>query len=302
MSITTWQGRAHRAARLTTLVKIGVPWLLVLLALCPGVTVGAVFAICLPLLVATGQLSSRQLKSACEAMPRKFAMSLAVLTALWGYPVWASQANLSLFLLVPVGIAGCADAIRSGYWQFSGHRFALSPKGPTIALAQCAAWLLVGLSVFLAAGEAGAYCRLEPSGLRGSRLLRLPREQGDLYHRIIQSAHRHGRSFYTMPGLGSLYFWADADPPTCINPTTWMTLLTPAEQAKVVEDLQKTPDLCVIRWNLLVKFWVRDLDISGNKIVRYIEDNFVPVESFEGFDILVRRPPDPQTTAKQVGR
>jgi hypothetical protein len=292
--IATRRGRGQKAARLSTLVKIGVPSLLVLLALWPGVTVGAVFTACLPLIVATGQPSAQQPKSACEVAPRQFAVSLAVLTALWGYPVWASQAHLSLFLLIPVAMVGCADGIRYGYWQFGGRDSALWHKGPRIALSHLAALVLVGLSVFSAAGEAGTYSRMEPSGLRGSRLLHMPREQGDLYRRIIQSARAHGRSFYTMPGLGSLYFWAAADPPTCINPTAWMTLLTPAQQAKVVEDLQKAPDLCVIRWDLLVKFWVRDLDISGNKVVRYIEENFVLVESFEGFDILARRPPAPK--------
>ena len=71
-----------------------------------------------------------------------------------------------------------------------------------------------------------------------------------------------------------------------------MTLLTPEQQTKAVEDLQKTPDLCVIRWNRLVQFWTRGRDISGNKVVRYIEGNFAVVESFNGCDIMVRRPGD----------
>jgi hypothetical protein len=148
---------------------------------------------------------------------------------------------------------------------------------------------VIGVAWLQAGQAAGAYHRLEPSGLRGSRLLRVPREQADFYRRLIQAAQAHGRSFYTMPGLGSLYFWANQDPPTAINATTWMTLLTPDQQAKVVEDLQKTPDLCVIRWNPLVEFWTRGREIAQNKVVRYLEDNFVVVESFDECDILVRR-------------
>jgi hypothetical protein len=48
----------------------------------------------------------------------------------------------------------------------------------------------------------------------------------------------------------------------------------------------------VIRWNPLVEYWTRGQDISQNKIVRYIEDNFVTVESFNECDIMVRRPVD----------
>jgi hypothetical protein len=69
-----------------------------------------------------------------------------------------------------------------------------------------------------------------------------------------------------------------------------MTLLTPEQQAKVLADLERTPDLCVIRWNPQVEFWTRGRDISGNKVVRYIEGNFAVVESFNGCDIMVRRP------------
>jgi hypothetical protein len=153
-----------------------------------------------------------------------------------------------------------------------------------------AAVVVLGLALLQASQAVAAYKRLEPSGLPGSRLLHLPREQADFYRQVIQSARAHGHSFFTMPGLGSFYFWAEADPPTCINPTTWMTLLTPEQQAKVLADLERTPDLCVIRWNPQVEFWTRGRDISGNKVVRYIEGNFAVVESFNGCDIMVRRP------------
>jgi hypothetical protein len=100
-----------------------------------------------------------------------------------------------------------------------------------------------------------------------------------------------------MPGLDSLYFWAEEEPPTCINVPNWMELLTPAQQSKLVADLQNADDLCVICWNIDVKFWTCDRDISGNKVVRYIKDNFIGAESFDGCDILVRRSQS-GTTAK----
>jgi hypothetical protein len=148
---------------------------------------------------------------------------------------------------------------------------------------------VVGLALVQADRAVAAYQRLEPSRLLGSRFLHMPRDQADFYRRLIQAAGAHGRSFFTMPCLGSLYLWAHQEPPTYINPTSWMTLLTPDQQSQVVADLQKTPDLCVIRWNPMVRFWTHGQDISQNKIVRYIEDNFITVESFADCDILVRR-------------
>jgi len=252
---------------------------------------------CLPLVAATAQPAARQPRAAGELAPRHFAVSLAVLSALWGYPVWGSQGALSLFLLIPVALVSCSDCLRYGCWQLGKLEVLRSSRRSdrSWALAYVGVVAVVGLSLIWAGSAAKAYYGLQPAGLRGSRLLRMPPKQVDFYRRLIEAARAHGRSVFTMPGMNSLYFWTDTDPPTSINSTTWMTLLTPDQQTKVVEDLRKAPDLCVIRCNPLVKFWVRGLDISGNKVVRYIEDNFVTAESFGGTDILVRRAAAPST-------
>jgi hypothetical protein len=283
-------------------LKLAVAPFMIFAVLKLGIT--QAFIWCLPLVVATAGPAPRQPQSSSELAPRYFALSLAVMNALWGYPIWGSQAGLSFFLLIPVAMVSCADAIRHGSWsmgQQAADTSAKSWSAPVLwrfrrrhtglkALGFAAVTAVLGLALLQANQAASAYKRLEPSGLPGSRLLHLPRQQADFYRQIIQSARTHGRSFFTMPGLGSLYFWADADPPTCIHPTAWMTLLTPAQQTKVVSDLEKAPNLCVIRWNPLIEFWTRGRDISGNKVVRYIEDSFVTAESFNGCDIMVRKP------------
>ena len=108
---------------------------------------------------------------------------------------------------------------------------------------------IVCVGLLQASSASAAYHRLEPSGLPGSSLLRLPPRAERFLPRILESARAHGRSFFTMPGLGSLYFWAEQAPPTCCIPGDWMTLLTEETQSRVVEDLRRTSDLCVIRWN-----------------------------------------------------
>jgi hypothetical protein len=253
-----------------------------------GITMA--FLWCLPLAAATAAPSPRA-KSTTDMAPRYLALSLAVLNGLWGYPVWGSQAGLSFFLLIPVVLVSCADALRYGCWSVSDQNApAPSPKPRLVwkALSLVAALVVLVLGCLQAGQAAGAYTRLQPSGLRGSHLLHLPSEQAAFYRQIIQSARAHGRTLFTMPGLGSLYFWAEAEPPTCINPTAWMTLLTPEQQGRVVSDLQRAPDLCVVRWNPLVDFWTRGRDISTNQVVRYIEDNFTVAESLNGCDFMAR--------------
>ena len=280
------------------------------------------FLWCLPLAAVTAGPTPRQSRAALDLAPRCFVVTLAVLMGLWGYPIWApAQAGLSFFLLLPVALVSCADAVRYGCWSGAGadtHARASTGSPPLTApmpeptgarrrrtawtvLSYSAAVAVVGLALLQAGQTVRTYNRLEPSGLPGSRLLHMPRRQADFYRQIIRAVHAHGRAFFTMPGLGSLYLWANQNPPTWINPTTWMTLLTPQQQARVVADLQKTPDLCVVRWPMLVDYYVHGRDISQNKIVRYIEDNFVVVESFDGCDIMVRRSATRQTGAKRGG-
>jgi hypothetical protein len=282
---------------LPTVVKLSLAPLLILPAVLMGLDVhparmvGPGFAWVLPLTVATAFPLPRQPRPAGGMAPRQFALALAVLSALWGYPVWGSQAELSFFLLIPVAMVSCADGLRYGYWQFGKTVVPPSSRRQTagMALSFLSTLGIVGVALVSAGSAAKSYHCLEPSGLRGSGSLRLPREQAETYHRIIGAARAHGRSFFTMPALGSLHVWADNDPPTCMFVPSWMTLLTPSQQSKAVADLQKTRDLCVIRWNPGVLFWTHGRDVSGNKLVRYVEDGFITVESFEGCDIMVRR-------------
>lgn len=307
VAIAVWivsvPGRRWRTGPwLPSVLKVAVAPFMIFAVLKLGITQGFIW--CLPLVAATAGPSPRQPESTDEAAPRYLALSLAVLNGMWGYPIWGSQAGLSFFLLIPVAMISCADALRYGCWNMDPQA-SRTPARSWIApalwrsfrpstgwrvISSAAVAVVLGLAVLQASQAAAAYQRLESSGLPGSRLLHLPREQACFYRQLIQSARAHGHSFFTMPSLGSLYFWAMADPPTCINPTTWMTLLAPAQQAKVVADLEKTPDLCVVRWNPLVEFWTRGRDISSNRVVRYVEDDFVTVESFNGCDVMVRKP------------
>jgi hypothetical protein len=295
--------RCTACPRLPSAVKAAVAPFMIVAVLKLGIT--QAFIWCLPLVAATAGPAARQPEATREMGARYLGVAVAVMNGLWGYPIWGSQAGLSFFLLIPLAMLSCADAVRYGMWYVGKSPEAgrapsaatAAPAGPlrgdrtiTAALSLAAMLVVLGLALIQASQAVSAYRQLEPSGLPGSRLLHLPIEQSDFYRRVIQSARAHGRTFFTMPGLHSFYFWADVAPPTAINATTWMTLLTPEQQSKVIADLERTPDLCVIRWNPMIDFWIRGRDISGNRVVRYIEDNFVTAETFNECDIMVRKP------------
>src|SRR5262249_1945803 len=94
------------------------------LAAAPGVTLVALlfglnstFVWGLPMLAVIAGLCPRQPTTLFDLTPRLFGITLAILTSLWGYPVWGSQAVLSLFLFAPILIVAFSDALQYGRWE-----------------------------------------------------------------------------------------------------------------------------------------------------------------------------------------
>jgi hypothetical protein len=300
-------GRGRReAVWFSSIAKCAIAPLMVLMLAVTGPTmlsltaptISPAFIWCLPMVAATLFRSSHQPESAGESMPRRMAGSLAILTALMGYPTWGTQGPLSFFLLVPAAMVCTTDGFRHGPWQFQKTKLSSTERKKLWAISCMGLVGILWVGCSYAGKAASVYHRFGPTDFRGTRLLHMPRKQADLYRRILQSARTHGPSFFTMPGLGSLNFWADKNPPTTWNAGNWMMLLNAKEQSKLVQDLEKTPDLCVIRLKPVLNFWIRDHDISTNKVVRYVEDNFTIVESFDDCDILVRRSSTPSESKR----
>jgi hypothetical protein len=144
--------------------------------------------------------------------------------------------------------------------------------------------------MFLGKTAAKSYRTTEALGLPGAAFLHMPQEQAQFYRQLTRAVCANGRTFFSMPGLCSLYFWSGLEPPTTLNAGAWFILFSPEKQAKVVQDLQQAPDLCIVRWKEMNSFWSGQRDTSQNDIVRYINDHFLKTDSVGGCEILVRRP------------
>ncbi len=258
------------------------------------------FGYCLPAVAAIAGPRQGQHWALAEAGPRYFALALAVLSGLIGYPVWGSQGALSLFLLFPVWAVACADA--TGLSRVQNYAAAVQDREGAAALDETKSsrrkwrWLSASASVALLFGALlqakaalGVYRAMEPLRLHGTRLLRMPVEQAIFYRRLVQATQAHGRALFSMPGLCSLYFWTNEEPPTCRNAAAWQILFDAGQQSRVIEDLERTSDLCVIRWPEASALWTQGRNVSQNRIVQYLDTNFVPVESIGQCEIMVRR-------------
>jgi hypothetical protein len=103
------------------------------------------------------------------------------------------------------------------------------------------------------------------------------------YRNIVRGLARpEVDTFLTLPGLGSLYFWAQKDPPTGYNVPGWMTLFDDPCQEQIWAAANRHPGLMVVRCARAADFWARGQPIGQRPLVRHIEENFrtASVEAF----------------------
>jgi len=208
-------------------------------------------------------------------------VAIALLQALHAYPVAGSQVSWATFLFIPVGGVLIADGWRAVVVTgvTSGWRL-LAPALATATLALSTA------SAFATGQLLGsAYREGVPLGLPGAESIRVTPRQAARYRLLTQNLARC-TTFVTLPGLNSLYLFSQVEPPTMMNTTAWVTLLSRGQQLEIVERVSHMPDpVCAVR--------IRDaaLDRFDTPLIRYIRDEFVPVFSVDDYAFMVERRP-----------
>ena len=96
-----------------------------------------------------------------------------------------------------------------------------------------------------------------------------------------------------MPGLNSLYLFTGAEPPTAMNVGDWMNLFTVEQQQELRDRFSRSPPpLCVVRERKVVSWWGRKRPGAGESdlpLARYIEDEFLTVDEYLGYELMVQR-------------
>ncbi len=128
---------------------------------------------------------------------------------------------------------------------------------------------------------------LEPLGLPGSSLLRADPLQASDYRWAVGKLAKC-QAFYTFPGLSSFYFWTNQKAPTGLNTNNPLGLLSEAQQATVVSELDKYKGLCVLYVPELLQAFDRGQIVNNPPLLHYIRENFVEVEARGIFHLLRR--------------
>jgi hypothetical protein len=239
-------------------------------------------------------LEPREMESSpALAIARRLLPPLAVLQTLHAYPVAGlSQVQWSSFLLIPLGAIALADGARQLARAATPLR--LSTPGWPRRLAGASAVLLLlavtlrGVHIHLRQ-ERGLYERNVPLGLPGAARLRVPAAEADTLRLVVADLRRDCSTHVSLPGLNSFYLWAEQEPPTAANTTSWMYLFDASVQGRIVDRLRGIDRLCGVRSADLAAVFTRGRAMPPGPLLDYFAGAFRPAAQHGPFTVLVRR-------------
>ena len=128
--------------------------------------------------------------------------------------------------------------------------------------------------------------------------LRLPPKDVRMFEDLVDTLHGRCRSVITLPGMLSLNEWSGLPAPSGMTEQSWWALLSDAELAAALRSAKSTNGLCLVRNDLLVRFWLGpNGQLPEIALVRFLEQEFVPVAHEGNYTISVRRKEPVRDTA-----
>ena len=113
-----------------------------------------------------------------------------------------------------------------------------------------------------------------PLALPGARHLRLPAAQVDTFRWLVDELHRNCTTFFSIPGMNSLYLFAEMEPPTALTTNAWMYLLDAEQQHRVIGRLEAVDRLCVVDHPEGLKFYTRRRPLPTGPLLDYLQRGF----------------------------
>jgi len=223
--------------------------------------------------------------------------ALAMAETLGVYPVAGSQMGIAAVAFVAVGALCIGDGIIClRTWSAARGSAALERFGviaSVVAVALVAEFALDSLAR-PAASNAVAYHDQEALPFPGATQLRLPAPRVETYSRLVSLLHSHRcTTFVGYPNVDSLYLWSGIEAPTLAAPGAWINALESKQQQRIVNALRASPRPCAIRSNALAEAWLHGAPPPTRPLVRYIFDDFRPVETVDEFEFML-----PKTRAR----
>lgn len=204
------------------------------------------------------------------------------------FPVNGSQVTMAVLLpaiMLPVLLHDAIRSLDTALFRDRANRAGWR-RGATIGGCIVCAALLVSQTRL----AAKAYAARVPLDLPGASLIHVNVRDRDNYRWLVSELSRCG-SFFTLPGLYSLYFWTGQLTPTALNNNDLLAFLTDAQQERVIADLSARSGLCVLLVPDLLRFFDRGQLAKNPPLLRYEAQNFVPSVERGQYQLLRRKTP-----------
>jgi hypothetical protein len=217
--------------------------------------------------------------------------TLPVYGAIGIYPVAGSQVGYADTAFVPAAAVILADGVRQIRRLGTARVDQGSPRmqgAPRLAGLGLLAVLSYQLLLQPAVSFGSAYRSLTPLPFAGASRIRQPHQLVAAYAGLVDVLHTRCDTFLTLPGMNSFYLWANMDPPTGLNTTSWMYLLSDAQQQQVVDAVDRVPRLCLIRNYQILADWEGNGPPPMRPLLRYVSSGFEPIYQGAGYTVLVR--------------
>jgi hypothetical protein len=229
-----------------------------------------------------------------EALPRTFLSFLAILEALWAYPVAGSQIACSTFLTVVAATWCFRDSLVLLWQQVAASAPKINALFPRMAGLVLSCWVLVTLYYFLWISR-DQYQSLQPLNLPGARRIHLSFPQAQALRLITANLVRNADALVTIPGMYSFQLWTGIEPLTDCNVTFWMKVLSAPQQEEIIHQLAQHPRACVVVNPHKVEGWANGYDISRAPLFGYLTEKFHRYGNNIGdYFILIRKDRDRQ--------
>jgi hypothetical protein len=212
---------------------------------------------------------------------------LAAFMVLYAFPIGGTQFIIACVLPVAMLSVLLHDAIVGLQFRLPiGSSYAPYWRSGGIALATIG---LAGMIISQSRHAAKEHAAAVPLDLPGAHLIRV-RPEAARGHRWVVDQLARCNTFYSMlPGLMSFYFWTGKSTPTAINSNNTLGLLSWTQQDRVIADLSKHSDLCILQAPELAKLFDRGQIATNPPLMRYVEKNFVVAAEHAPYRLLKRK-------------
>lgn len=217
--------------------------------------------------------------------PRILLVVAAILQPLQIFPIAGTQMNYGVFLMLVVA----ATCLVDGFAELQ----ILLPEIFTKQFVKISAMIFL----FLIPAAYGLYRTYVvyriyqtqiPVKFKGAELLRLPAQDFETYRSLVENLKNNCDNFVTMPGIYSLYFWTETEPPTTFNATAWAVLLNAEQQNAIVEKLKTYPRTCVVYHPAMTNNMLGGENLQAFPLTEYIFDNYQKKAEIGEYQFLIK--------------